>query len=252
MESSLSPIKDTSASSEPASISLSAAKQLRKKAEDDASVLANRIALLKEEEAKALKKIDETRKRAREIMERKLQAESERRQKEEERKAKDEESRIRSEHLRLIKEERKTAALTAREAVMQRLKTQVQTVRESKAQNQELIEKETNEVMLEKARITQRRKDEEHEARRRRELEEYERQARLKAELAQKTQSELAKKKELDDQISRMEAEELELNNKLQNTQLLHKTALQELEEAASRPLEAPLDRLAVDGLTTQ
>lgn len=243
METSFSPVKDTSASSDPPSIGLSAAKQLRKKAEDDATVLANRIALLKEEEAKALKKIDDTRRRAREIMDKRLKAETERRLKEEERKAKDEEMRIRSEHLRLIKEERKTAAFTARETVMQKLRAQVLSVRESKAQNQELIEKGNNEVMLEKARITQRRKDEEHEARRRREMEEYEKQARFKAELAQKTQSELARKQELEDQIRRMEAEELELINKLQNTQLMQKTALQELEEAASRPLLDSVDQ---------
>ena len=46
-----------------------AAKEQRKQADDDAKILANRIALLKAEEQKAWKKIDETRKRAREIME---------------------------------------------------------------------------------------------------------------------------------------------------------------------------------------
>lgn len=44
------------------------AKELRKRADEDAKILANRIALLKQEEQKAWKKIDETRKRAREIM----------------------------------------------------------------------------------------------------------------------------------------------------------------------------------------
>ena len=45
------------------------AKELRKRADEDAKILANRIALLKQEEQKAWKKIDETRKRARAIME---------------------------------------------------------------------------------------------------------------------------------------------------------------------------------------
>ena len=45
------------------------AKELRKRADEDAKILANRIALLKAEEQKAWKKIDETRKRAREVME---------------------------------------------------------------------------------------------------------------------------------------------------------------------------------------
>jgi hypothetical protein len=43
-------------------------KMLRKKAEEDAQLLANRIALLQQEERRALKKIEETKKKAMEIM----------------------------------------------------------------------------------------------------------------------------------------------------------------------------------------
>merc|ERR1712096_156372 len=45
-----------------------AAKHARKRAEDDAKLLSNRIALLKAEEQKAWKKIEETRNRATQIM----------------------------------------------------------------------------------------------------------------------------------------------------------------------------------------
>merc|ERR1712096_285011 len=45
-----------------------AAKHARKRAEDDAKLLSNRIALLKAEEQKAWKKIEETRNRAAQIM----------------------------------------------------------------------------------------------------------------------------------------------------------------------------------------
>merc|ERR1712000_212050 len=45
-----------------------AAKHARKRAEDDAKLLSNRIALLKAEEQKAWKKIEETRNRASQIM----------------------------------------------------------------------------------------------------------------------------------------------------------------------------------------
>merc|ERR1712151_705572 len=48
---------------------LTSAKEARKRAELDAQLLANRIALLKQEEEKAWKKIEETRKRSQEIME---------------------------------------------------------------------------------------------------------------------------------------------------------------------------------------
>merc|ERR1719297_224616 len=47
---------------------LTSAKEARKRAELDAQLLANRIALLKQEEEKAHKKIEETRKRATEII----------------------------------------------------------------------------------------------------------------------------------------------------------------------------------------
>jgi hypothetical protein len=44
------------------------AKESRKRAEMDANILQNRIALLKAEEQKAMKKIEETKKKAKEIM----------------------------------------------------------------------------------------------------------------------------------------------------------------------------------------
>ena len=47
---------------------LQAAKVARKRAEEDAKLLANRIQLLKQEEGKAWKKIEETKKRATEIV----------------------------------------------------------------------------------------------------------------------------------------------------------------------------------------
>lgn len=41
---------------------------MRKQAEDDVQLLANRIALLKQEESKAWRRIEETKKKAREMM----------------------------------------------------------------------------------------------------------------------------------------------------------------------------------------
>merc|ERR1719499_2883895 len=55
---------------------LTGAKEARKRAELDAQLLANRIALLKQEEEKAWKKIEETRKRAGEIMDLRRQNEN--------------------------------------------------------------------------------------------------------------------------------------------------------------------------------
>ena len=47
--------------------SLSIVKKARKQAEEDARLLANRIALLKQEELRTIKKIDETTRKAMEI-----------------------------------------------------------------------------------------------------------------------------------------------------------------------------------------
>jgi hypothetical protein len=47
---------------------LVAAKMARKRAEEDLKLLCNRIGLLKQEEGKAVRKIDETRKRANDIL----------------------------------------------------------------------------------------------------------------------------------------------------------------------------------------
>lgn len=67
---SLSPNRPTTQSSEgDFEAKLLESKLMRKKAEEDARMLANRVALLQLEEKKALKKIEETRKKAREILE---------------------------------------------------------------------------------------------------------------------------------------------------------------------------------------
>ena len=47
---------------------LAEAKQMRKRADEDARLLANRIALFRQEELKAQKKIEETRRKAKEIV----------------------------------------------------------------------------------------------------------------------------------------------------------------------------------------
>jgi hypothetical protein len=61
------------------------ARQTRKRTEEDAKLLANRIALLKQEEAKAWKKIEETRKKAKEIMDTRTRNLEQQKRKEDER-----------------------------------------------------------------------------------------------------------------------------------------------------------------------
>jgi len=58
---------DTSPMSPGKESNLLALKRARKQIESDAQLLANRIALLKQEELKAWKKIEETKKKAKEV-----------------------------------------------------------------------------------------------------------------------------------------------------------------------------------------
>merc|ERR1719240_2517485 len=64
MDDSFSNAGDSSASVRP---TVTCAREARKQAELDAQMLANRIALLRQEEGKALKRIEETRKKANEV-----------------------------------------------------------------------------------------------------------------------------------------------------------------------------------------
>lgn len=87
-------------------------KDQRKRTEEDAQLLSNRIALLKQEEAKTLKKIEETRKRAGEILETRMRNLEIQRKKEEQRRLKEAEISRKTEEKRLEME----AARAAREA----------------------------------------------------------------------------------------------------------------------------------------
>mmetsp|Transcript_88268 Transcript_88268/g.156277 ORF Transcript_88268/g.156277 Transcript_88268/m.156277 type:complete len:287 (+) Transcript_88268:39-899(+) len=98
---------------------LSAAREARKRAEADAQLLANRIALLKEEDDKAWKKIEDTRKRTREVIETRQQKENQMRAKEAYRLSLQEEEnerRRRNEELRALAQAKKADAREALKA----------------------------------------------------------------------------------------------------------------------------------------
>ena len=98
-------------------------KTLRKKAEEDAQLLANRIALLKQEELKSLKKIEETRNKAKEILQKRAQQLEEQRQKDEERALKLEEERQKFEQNKFFKQQARNAKLMSKENLEKKVKT---------------------------------------------------------------------------------------------------------------------------------
>ena len=210
------------------------AKNMRKRAEDDAQLLANRIALLKQEELKSLKKIEETRNKAREIMQRRAQVLEEQRIKEEERNKKLEEERIKAEQNKILKEQSKQAKLSSREELVKKLKDEVLMIKLARKENQNVIDQNKNLELLEKTTMTQSIKNQQREAEEKRRRLEEERKAKVRAELERKIEEENLRKQQKEDEIARMEQEELELIQRLQNSQMLQRSAYEELELAMS------------------
>lgn len=208
------------------------AKNLRKRAEEDAQLLANRIALLKQEELKSLKKIEETRNKAREIMQKRAKMLEEQRIKEEERNQKLEEERLRAEQNRVLKEQTKQAKLNSRDELVRRLKDEVLAIKLARKENQNLIEQNKNLELLEKTTLTQNVKNQHREAEEKKRRMEEERKAKVRAELERKIDEENMRKQQKEEEIARMEQEELELIQRLQNSQMLQRSAYEELELA--------------------
>lgn len=213
------------------------AKNMRKRAEEDAQLLSNRIALLRLEEQRSLKKIEETRNKAREIMQKKAQMLEEQRLKEEEKNKRLEEEKARIEQNKINKEQSKQARISTREEMIKKLKDEVLAIKLAKKENQSIIEQNKNIELLEKATVTQSIKGMHREAEEKRRRTEEERKARVRAELERKIEEENMKKQQKEDEIARMEQEELELIQRLQNSQMMQRSAYEELELAMSGSL---------------
>lgn len=209
-------------------------KMIRKKAEEDAQLLANRIALLQLEEKKAMKKIDETKKKAKEIIElknRNLQAQKER---EQVRKQKEEEEIQKLIQNKSFKEQVKINQENNRNQLLRRLKDDVELMRKTKQDLKEQTLSQKDEDYMKNVEVVNSIKNKEREAqiKKQRQLEEVKQKARIEYE--NKINQELLLKEKTDDLIARLEQQEMELIQRLQNTQTLQKEAFDDLEKALS------------------
>lgn len=93
-------------------------KDQRKRTEEDAQLLSNRIALLKQEESKTLKKIEETRKRASEILETRMRNMEAQKKKDELRRLKEAEVAQKAEQKRAEAEAARASRLASKQEVM--------------------------------------------------------------------------------------------------------------------------------------
>jgi hypothetical protein len=212
---------------------------MRKRAEEDARLLANRIALLKQEESKAWKKIEDTRKRAKEIMETRARHLERARKKEEERRAKEEEEKLRQMQNRLQKQQQLQAKELAILSQKEKLSYEASTVREAKRFYKEKISTQQSEGLRQNTQVKLEIKNKKKEAELRRQQEAEQRALRAKQELDRKIEEETKGRIEREKLVEQMEQEEIELIQRLQNTQLLQRSAYEDLELALSGQVDA-------------
>ena len=108
------------------------AKLARKKVEEDAQLLANRIALLEVEDKKAQKKIEETRKKAQEILDLKNRNKENEKQKQELRNQQLEELKKKNQQVKQSNEEIKTNQDATKSSLLKKIKSDVDEVRKLK------------------------------------------------------------------------------------------------------------------------
>lgn len=219
---------------------LTGAREARKRVELDAQLLANRIALLKQEEEKALKKIAETKKRATEIT-------SLRQQNEQKFAAKENFYKTKWDSIRQAQaqnsESRERDRANREDNRMGMLEQKHASARNTKAQSQMMLQQKKEREAMERQANTERSsylKAKKEEARRR--LEE-DRLAQLEKHRedyeARAAQEELLRAR-TDALVAKMEKEEMELIQRLQNTQNVQRSAYEELEAALGQSSSSP------------
>jgi hypothetical protein len=211
---------------------LTGAKEARKRAELDAQLLANRIALLKQEEEKAWKKIEETRKRAQEIMELRSANEEKFSAKEQFYKAKWESIR----NAQVMNQQNREKAKAVRDSTRGHLlDLRQQNAQKTKEQSQKFLlqkkerESEDRQTNMERGNLIKQKKEE---AKRRLEEDRLAQLEKFREDYEARTAQEELLRSRTDALVAKMEKEEMELIQRLQNTQTVQRNAYEELEAA--------------------
>jgi len=211
---------------------LTAAKETRKRAELDAQLLANRIALLKQEEEKAERKIADTQKRANEIISLRSQNENKFQQKELHYKDKWEnirQNQVQNSYKRdQLRGQRESNFRHLRDAK----KDAVNQMKLKKSDN--LLakkERETNQRMVNNDRTNHIRQAKQN-AKHRQEMESLAKLDAFRRDYEDRVSREEELRQRTEVLVTKMEKEEMELIQRLQNTQALQRAAYEDLENA--------------------
>lgn len=233
-----------------------AAKMARKRAEEDLKLLCNRIGLLKSEEHKvsflqywsptqcgrslfqAVKKIDETRKRASDIVGQRrrnmeLQQEKLMRQQQliqEQNQRTQMNLYIKEENTNKVTQNKKMSYMKTKQEAMD-TKTEKQMVRDMWEQNKQAEQQRAYQI---KSMI----KQQQSEAQTKRQMDLVDKQNRTRAQIEERLMREQSEQMLYEQEVARMEKEELDLIMRLKNTKLVEEQAHQQLESAIKDPLD--------------
>jgi hypothetical protein len=190
----------------------------RRRVDEEAKLLANRIALLRQEELKSIKAIQETRKRTEEVVKARLRNSDALRLREEAKSKRDEEERRRSEVLKQQKEMSLYRRALTQENRRRTVEQGAQTVKEAKKQWKESIVAKDHQYRRGSLLTRQRlRADSEGKHLKTKMLQEH-KKAQAHNQLAQRIDHETRIREEKERELAEMEQLELQIIQRLQNT----------------------------------
>ncbi|ETV70623.1 hypothetical protein H257_13993 [Aphanomyces astaci] len=230
-----SPPRSARPSTSGASTKLSLAKSKRKQAEYDAKLLANRLALLQQEEVKAWRKIEQTREKAAQILEHREEIVK---------KQQDKYMLLheKEQHVRVATKKHKLAAKTSvirkRQAAISVISKKYQEVESVKTERRRLKQEKEQQAMDDVKRakeMRQRVRQQEDEMRKKKVKEKMTVEKQVVARYQKNVEDEETQWREQQKRVAEMERAEMELIQRLQSTQLLQRQAYDELEKALVR-----------------
>jgi hypothetical protein len=212
------------------------AKRDRQQVEKDAELLANRIALLKQEEMRTWKKIDETRKRAKDVLDMKKKNEERIKKKMFDERNKNKNMKKNQLRVRMLREMRNKEKNKIREAIYMSKKSDAKMTKNEEKRNMRIKSEMMRRNWMIKRDQSKQVKDQLQAAERKKKDNELKKIEEAKREFDQRITQEIRKTKQKEKEVMQMEMIEMELIKKLQNTQNIQKNAYKELENALAQP----------------
>ena len=218
-------------------LKLAEAKQMRRRVDEDARLLANRIALLKQEDLKATKKIEETRRKAQEIIEARSRSAKESQKHEMSQREKSEQIKLQNQQLRLQREREKSIKKQANQYRFEQAMQEVKAIKILQHNNLKSLGYKALEDLSHKVTLKNKIKEQERAVEEKKKKIMQEKIEASRIEMLKKAEHEDSVRRAKEEHLSKLEQKELELIQRLQNTQIMQKTAYEDLESALSGQL---------------